>query len=398
MKRSKLRGFIRCLFFALLLMSLGVTAFAVWKARSFTYNRVTTPAFGTNIIEDYNPPKEGMFPGTSVDKVVQLRNEGETTSIVRVQLEKRIGDYVDDVFIDDKALDINNISLVTNDKDWHLHEDGWYYYSEPLVGGQLTTPLLYSFNLSKDVGNEYEKKHIQIVVNAESVQYLNDGPKLWDTSYADLGMEEPTEEYEMRDTSVTFLDPIRKFDIEVSRTDLFHNFKDLLPGSARTQRIHVSNDYNDDVSLHLVAMDVDGNSGIKDPLVKDLLYKFVTVRVQDSKGKRIYEGPVRGNGEVDIPLGDYAHGEGSDLLVRLKVDSEMTSEYSNLMGQVKWAFEAREIEKAVSLKEVKDQPKILAKQKLVQTSDIRLLYLGIFLSFVGIMGVVILRKKKKEVM
>ena len=409
MKRinPRYRAVFRLLFLFLLIFSVGLTASAAWKVRSFTYNKITTPTFGMNIVEKYDPPEEGIFPGQSVEKKVQIRNEGTTESLVRVDLTKRIGDYDEnDKFVDDLQLDVSKITLNTNTEDWVQLSDGWYYYKKPLKEGELTTPLLYDFGLPSDLGNEYRNKHIQIIVNAESVQYLNNGLELWDLTYKDLEMEEPVEEYEVKETSVTFLSPIRKFDIELSRTDLFHNFKNLLPGSARTQKISIKNRYKEPVEIHLVSMDVDKNSGIDNSLVKDLLFKYVKVKVEDRNGQTIYQGAIKGKGECDITLGTYVSGQSRDLKVSLQVSPEMSKEYSNLMGQVKWAFAAVETEveepeepQVVPPQETPNIPEpekpVLAVQKLVQTSDYNHIILGIGLCMIGVIGLVVFKKREE---
>lgn len=409
MKRinPRYRAVFRLLFLFLLIFSVGLTASAAWKVRSFTYNKITTPTFGMNIVEKYDPPEEGIFPGQSVEKKVQIRNEGTTESLVRVDLTKRIGDYDEnDKFVDDLQLDVSKITLNTNTEDWVQLSDGWYYYKKPLKEGELTTPLLYDFGLPSDLGNEYRNKHIQIIVNAESVQYLNNGLELWDLTYKDLEMEEPVEEYEVKETSVTFLSPIRKFDIELSRTDLFHNFKNLLPGSARTQKISIKNRYKEPVEIHLVSMDVDKNSGIDNSLVKDLLFKYVKVKVEDRNGQTIYQGAIKGKGECDITLGTYVSGQSRDLKVSLQVSPEMSKEYSNLMGQVKWAFAAVETEveepeepQVVPPQETPNIPEpekpVLAVQRLVQTSDYNHIILGIGLCMIGVIGLVVFKKREE---
>lgn len=409
MKRinPRYRAVFRLLFLFLLIFSVGLTASAAWKVRSFTYNKITTPTFGMNIVEKYDPPEEGIFPGQSVEKKVQIRNEGTTESLVRVDLTKRIGDYDEnDKFVDDLQLDVSKITLNTNTEDWVQLSDGWYYYKKPLKEGELTTPLLYDFGLPGDLGNEYRNKHIQIIVNAESVQYLNNGLELWDLTYKDLEMEEPVEEYEVKETSVTFLSPIRKFDIELSRTDLFHNFKNLLPGSARTQKISIKNRYKEPVEIHLVSMDVDKNSGIDNSLVKDLLFKYVKVKVEDRNGQTIYQGAIKGKGECDITLGTYVSGQSRDLKVSLQVSPEMSKEYSNLMGQVKWAFAAVETEveepeepQVVPPQETPNIPEpekpVLAVQRLVQTSDYNHIILGIGLCMIGVIGLVVFKKREE---
>lgn len=378
----------------LLIGAMSLTAYAAWSARSFTYNKITTPVFGSNVIEKWEPPEEGLFPGMSIEKIVQIRNEGETASIVRIKLKKRIGHYVNGEFVDDESLSTDNIVLDLNEEDWVLMDDGWYYYKEPLSEGEKTTPLLYSFSLKPGLGSEYERKHVQVNVASESVQYENNGPALWGKSYKELSMEEPEEKEGItRDTSVTFRDPIRKFDIELSKTDLFHNFKDLLPGSARTQRISVANEYNDDVEIHLVSMDLDKNSGASDKKVNQLLSKYVDVKVEDKEGTEIYKGAIKGDGECDINLGTYSKDESADLIVTLEVDPEMPADFQGLAGQVKWAFEAREVD---SVEPTKDSPvNPIARQKLVQTSDIRLFTLGIMLSIVGLFGIIFLRKRRE---
>ena len=84
----------------------------------------------------------------------------------------------------------------------------------------------------------------------------------------------------------------------------------------------------------------------------------------------------------------------------------MSKEYSNLMGQVKWAFAAVETEveepeepQVVPPQETPNIPEpekpVLAVQRLVQTSDYNHIILGIGLCMIGVIGLVVFKKREE---
>lgn len=352
-----------------------MSAAAAWQAVSNTYNYISTPSFSIGIVEDYVAPEMGVSPGMNVKKEVAVENTGTASALVRVRMDKEIGDEAD-------GLDPEDILLDTNKEDWvYDEEEGWYYYKESLPAGETTEPVLYGFSLDDESGNEYQLKDRAITVTAESLQNTENAlMSEWGKSYLDLGMVESENWSSGITTKITFLSPDEAFDIETSKTDLFANFKDLLPGEKRTQDIQVTNGWSDAVTIYLTCME-DGQELQEGSALYRLLHDNVTISITDADGNVLYQGPVAGEGNCEISLGQFESGEEKVLTVSLAVSPEMDTESAGLLGSVRWEVTANEV-----------------ITSFVQTSD--LFSPGLAVMAVGMIGttagLLLLRKERKE--
>lgn len=174
------------------------------------------------------------------------------------------------------------------------------------------------------------------------------------------------------DSGITFKDFKEDFEItpgsEYTTTDLFGNFKDVMPGDTVTEKVTVKNNYKgcDYVKIYMRAQLHDEKSN---PLTYDEEYENIDGKDQtDVSGKRdetvasmedflsqlsmtVKQGdkvlfsasPEKLGGLKDnVLLARLAHGASVELTVELSVPIEMGNEYANRVGEVDWVFTAEE--------------------------------------------------------
>lgn len=136
---------------------------------------------------------------------------------------------------------------------------------------------------------------------------------------------------------------------EYTDSDLFDNFKDVLPGDTREETITFQNKAKDCdyVKLYLRAEAHDKANPLSDGVEEagetlDSMKEFLsqlTMRVYHGK-KMIYEAsPDELDGlEEDVYLGTIARGKTAKLRVELDVPVEMTSTFAGREGEVDWVF------------------------------------------------------------
>ena len=299
-----------------------VTAYASWSTSGQADNFLSMGAYKTSIEEEYTQP-EHVDPSQEVSKIVNVKNTGTVGTFVRVAIE------------------------TCDDTVWKEDSDGFYYYLKELKPGETTEkPLFESFTLSQEAGNAYKKKEGRIIVKMESIQAAGNAISMWGKSTKDLGIQYNEAVQESKDTSVTFLGKEKGFDINSNETDLFANFKNLMPGTARTQEIKVTNssDKEAEISLKAEAVEQEKMSSEQLALVEQMLNKYATITIQNN-GSTLYEGPVSGNSSTGtnmlstpISLGKFNAGAEKDLTVSLAVSPEMDNQYLELLGKVRWVF------------------------------------------------------------
>ena len=111
-----------------------------------------------------------VLPGTSVSKIVEVKNVGTSAAWIRISLEKSI-------HLARNAYGIVDLSLIDyniNRADW-VELDGYYYYVEPLLPGETTKPLFTTVYFSKYMGNMYQGSVAIIEVHTEATQVANNG-------------------------------------------------------------------------------------------------------------------------------------------------------------------------------------------------------------------------------
>ena len=142
---------------------------------------------------------------------------------------------------------------------------------------------------------------------------------------------------------------------EYTDTDLFDNFKNMMPGDSRTQTVVVKNDYKgfDSINVYMRAV----LHGDENPLsesvaasetvdsMHDFLKQFsMIVRLN---GRVIYSAsPDELDGLAsNVFLGNIAYGETVKLDVELSLPETVGNEYANRVGEVDWVFTVEEVEK-----------------------------------------------------
>lgn len=342
------------------------TTLAAWNAVNTSDHVVSTAAVTGKIIEKYDGA-EGIYPGNTTEKVVNVQNTGSADSVVRVKVEKSWGETRDEdgnLQVNDK-LSTDNLLIDYNTEYWIYDEnDGYFYYKGVLAPGETTVePLFKEFTVDKTTGSEYSGMTADIIVKMECVQAAYHGLSVWNKTFADLDVTYQDAEKPSMITKVSFDNPTDGFSFTptdaatytVAVQDLFYNFKNLLPGETVSQTIEITNNYSEAAEIFLCANNIAQSlSPDKVELVNKLLREYATIVVTDSTGTVIYNGPVWGNLDTEgtnpdtmfdnISLGKFTAGEMKGLNVQLQIDPDMGNEYAGLLGLVRWVWSANGIE------------------------------------------------------
>lgn len=214
------------------------------------------------------------------------------------------------------------------------------------------------------------------------------------------------------DASLIFRSAWRGFDANpgsnYTSTDLFDNFKDVMPGDQMSQKVTISNQARDCdyIKLYMRAVvhdefgnpltysepfemtdgkDQQGIAGQRDETVatmQDFLSQL-TMRIYNGRTLIYWSSPDRaGSLRENVLLGTLRTGEKLDLRVELDVPIELGNEYANRVGEVDWLFTAEAYDET---------------GKLIQTGQLNwpipvLGTLGMLMIFFGVMTM----KKKKN--
>jgi alternate signal-mediated exported protein len=353
MRKNRMRKTVTSVFGFVGWFSLALASLAAWQVSQDAENILTTASFKTEIVEEYEEP-EHVEPSQEVTKRVDISNTGSVDAIVRVSLQRQFGTQQSDgTFTADPDLDSEMIELNLGTTYW-MEKEGYYYYKEVLKAGERTKePLLSSYRFSEKAGNAYMGKDARIVVRMESMQADEAAVSLWNVTSQELGLAIPENRTE-KDTTVTYLGAEKGFEIEEGQTDLFANFKDLLPGCTRIQKITVNNASDEEAELFLRA-EAARSSETKETrqLIQKLLDTYAVIEIRDGSSV-LYQGPVSGNlsgkestMREDLSLGLFKAGESRTLTVQLSLDPGMDNRYMELTGKVKWVFTVNGADEAI---------------------------------------------------
>lgn len=118
-----------------------------------------------------------VVPGTSVSKIVQVKNTGYAAAWVRIDLKKEIM-LAPGV---DGEIDLSLVSYEINDEFW-TEQDGWFYYLKPLAPGATTEPIFERVSFDASMSNIYQESHSKIHVLAHAVQHVHNGETVFDAA------------------------------------------------------------------------------------------------------------------------------------------------------------------------------------------------------------------------
>lgn len=218
------------------------------------------------------------------------------------------------------------------------------------------------------------------------------------------------------DSSITYEGGAEKYVFlpgsEYTDTDLFNNFKDVMPGDVLNQEITVKNTSGDcdrvKIYMRAVAHDENGNpltysetyentdgkdqanvAGQRDETVATMqafLQQLDLQVVNTANSEVIFQGTAE---ELDglsenVLLGTFEQGDETKLVATLSVPFELGNEYANRVGEVDWVFVAEEI----------NDP----DKEVVKTGDSSNIILWIVLmaaAIVGIIATVLIKRKQK---
>ncbi|WP_368190754.1 hypothetical protein [Blautia sp. 1033sp1_1033st1_G9_1033SCRN_220408] len=327
------------------------TAAGAWKISGRSRNVLITASFSNRIIEEYQIP-DHVNPGQKISKIVNVKNTGTRDSFIRLRITGVLGKRnTEDQLVPDPSLDPAMIQMEFNTEKWKNLGDGYWYYTDILEPGKTTKePLLKGFWLRKEADNQYKGKDGEILVELESIQASSTALEdLWKVKKEVLGVSESKCRACDTVTKVT-VKKDSKIVINEGDADLFANFKDLLPGCARTQSIKINNQSGNSMDLYLKAEDNSGKSqtGVMKKKIETFLGKYVFIQVKEGN-KVLYQGAVngktKGSGQPltkGILLGRFLGKTKKELVVKLWVNTEMGNEYQNLTGKVDWVFYGEE--------------------------------------------------------
>lgn len=153
---------------------------AYFSANETAHNVITTGGVGIELVEwgdlERTTPfesTEGVMPGESVVKVVEVVNDGQAPAWVRIKADMAL-EHADGTAAE--ASDVEQIITIDFDTvKWTL-KDGWWHYNEILPAGETTSPLFqHVIFAGPEMGNAYQGCEVTVDVAAQAVQSDNNG-------------------------------------------------------------------------------------------------------------------------------------------------------------------------------------------------------------------------------
>lgn len=123
-----------------------------------------------------------------------------------------------------------------------------------------------------------------------------------------------------------------------SPTDLFPNFKDVMPGDTLTQKIVVKNNAKKSVKISMRALGAHEDS--------EAFLSQLNLYVEKVTDTPLFEAPANETAQLTAwkEIGVLAKGGEAELQVALEVPTSLNNDNKNLIGYLDWEFMVEEID------------------------------------------------------
>lgn len=144
------------------------------------------------------------------------------------------------------------------------------------------------------------------------------------------------------DSSVTYKGQAEKFlfapGSDYSPTDLFENFKGVMPGDTLTQKIDVRNAADEKVNVKIYMRALGAKSGSEEFLSQ------MTLNVKAMDGAELFDAPADQTAQLSdwVCLGTFKSGANTTLDVSLNVPVTMGDDFQQAIGYLDWEFMVEE--------------------------------------------------------
>ena len=189
------------------------------------------------------------------------------------------------------------------------------------------------------------------------------------------------------DGTVTYEGASQKFIFSpgsaASPSDLFTEFKDVMPGDTLTQKVHITNSVKNNVKIKLYMRATGAHAGSESFLSQ------LSLTVQQPDQSILFHAPADQTAQLTdwVYLGTFYSGANLDLNLTLNVPLTLSNDFQNAIGLLDWQFKVEELPVEPS------DPKPPATGGTTHTA----LYVTLLsVSAAVILLVIVLRRRKKQ--